>query len=1052
MKENLPDVKRTSIRYDRVLLLMVMMLFCYGGWAQHIVQGRVTDENGTEGLPGVAIVVQGTADGTITDLDGNFKLSVPNEDVTLELSFIGYRKQLIELNGRSTINVTMQVDVQALDEVVVVGFGTQKKQSVVGSISSTDGKKVVEAGGVTTVSEALAGLMPGVTTQQNAGIPGASQSNILIRGMSTWSDSSPLVLVDGIERDMNNIDPNEIKSITVLKDASATAVYGSRAGNGAIIVTTKDGVKGKVKVNYTANFGFKEPVSNVDYIASIGETMRAFNEASRNDRQFGQIIPDSEIARWEDPNRNPDLYTYTTWVDDLIGTGTAQSHNINLSGGNDFVTFFTSIGYNYDGDVFDIDKQPEFDPRTWQKRYNFRQNMTFNLTKTTKVDVKLSNQITNWNGNPGTASGGATGYNVNNSNLTLSRLFSSAAMVPIQYSTGEWTREEGSSIPTNYRGLFERNGQISKKAARTWTDLIVRQDLKALVPGLTFNAKLSYNNYTQYQQSLNYGELYYIRNRNNTVFDPETGEVIELGLEPFNGPQAVQTPPVLQGESLTNYSQRLYYEGSFNYQRTFDKHNLSALALFYRQEDRQGAAKFATHRESWVGRVTYNYDERYFLEANGSYMGSDKFAEGKRFGFFPSMAAGWILTNEPFMESIKGSWLDLVKFRYSYGQVGIDKSFDAWSYRATYTEDTRAFYHVFFGQNRAVLGGKITEARIPNPNATWENSTKQNIGIELGFFNSQLTLTTDLFDEKRENLQFKRSETSSTLAGYRTDPIATSGKTKNHGIEFDLRWEQVLNSDFRYWVRGNYSFSENRVITRDDPEGRPDYQKEAGKPIGVQTGLIVADHLNSWDDVYNSSASSWEPQLIPGDFRFVDYNGDGIITDLDRVPIGVGYQATSYAFSGGIFFKGFAASVNFTGVDGVYKNLSFNYLWSDETSSTFGYQLNNTEAMDSWTPDNLDAKAPVRRINNNHNKANRNPTTYSIRDADFLRLRTAEISYELPVKRFRYLKVFDRFQIYVNGNNLWTWTKVPPEVDPESRNLQVYPISRRYNVGTRISF
>ncbi|UXP32057.1 TonB-dependent receptor [Reichenbachiella agarivorans] len=1026
-----------------MILLLFFSAFVQDSFAQggQKVSGKITDENG-DPLPGVNVVIKDSSIGTITDLDGNFALSAP-EGAILTFSFIGYISKEVPLSNQSVIDVGMELDIESLEEVVVVGFAEQKKESVVGSIVTTTGDEVVKSGGVTTVSEALAGLMPGVTTQQNAGIPGASQAEILIRGKSSWNNNSPLVLVDGVERDMNNIDPNEIESITVLKDASATAVFGARAGNGAIIVTTKTGTTGKVNVNFSANFGMKQPTIDTDYMTDMPTNLRHMNIAAMNDRQFGSMVPEQTIAAWEDPNRNPDLYTYTDWVDEMLGNGYNQSYNLNISGGNEFVKYFTSFGHNNDGDIFDLEDQPDYDPRTWQKRYNYRANVDVNLTKSTTVKMKLAGEITNWNGNFVTAAGGGTGFSQGSDagrNLYLQQFYNWPMVgAPPVFSTGEYGIEQGVAENPNYLVRMQHNGSVQKKSNKLWTDFGLEQDLSSLVDGLKLRGKVAYSSYFQYKQETTHNAIQYYS-------EPVSGtDQTEVNLVQYgSNTQDVQKPPVLQAEVLDAYNRSLYYEGGFDYANTFGAHSVSALGLFYRQED-QNKVEFKAVLESWIGRVTYNYDERYFVEVNGAYNGSEKFAPGHRFGFFPSGAVGWMVSNESFMQGTK-NWLDHFKIRYSYGVVGAEKSAARFAYVSTYSQDDNANRSPYFGQNKEKIP-VYKEGKVPNPGATWEESTKQNLGVELGFFDSRLTLNVDLYDEKRENIFLNRKSVS-IFSGFPGQVQANVGSTESHGIEFDMQWREIVSTDFSYFLKANLSLAENRVIFKDDQKYAPEYQKEAGKPIGSWRGLMIDSYLDSWDEVYNTTESSWGAyDLIPGDFQYVDYNADGIIDTEDNVVIKQpNYAANAYAFSGGVTFKGITLTARFTGVFNMAKYMSPSYLWEYETRSILGFQLNNNEQLDYWSEDNLDASHPVLHLSNTHN---RQTNTHTIRRADYLKLQMAEVSYKLPMQK---VNLINNFEIYVNGNNLWTWSQLPDEFDPEAISLDVYPISRRYNVGFRVTF
>lgn len=1007
------------------------------------VTGTIKDVDG-EGLPGVTIVQKGTTNGTVSDIDGNYAVFVPS-DAELVFTSIGYVSVTLKVGGRSVIDVVMAPDVQTLSEIVVVGFGEQKKSSVVGSIVQTTGKDLVQSGTVPTVSEALRGLLPGVTAVQQAGIPGASQAEILIRGQSSWNNNSPLTLVDGIERDFNSIDINEIQSISVLKDASAVAVYGVRGANGVILVTTKRGRQGDVEVNFSANYGIKSPIINTNYHAEYAKTLEHYNIALRNDGNYSALLSQREIDLWRNPERDPNLYSYTDWVQELLGTGRSQRYNVNISGGNEKVRYFTSLGYNFDGDLFQIEKQPEYDPRTFEKRYNFRTNVDVSLTKSTEISINLSGDITNWNGNPVTAAAGGNGIgnantNSDDFNLQFVRLFEVPQIgSPFEFAPGQLGRDPSSSINTNFKAQFEREGQRMRRSNRLYSDFILKQDLGGLIEGLSAMGKLSYNSFATYNQRIDKTPLYFFAEE-----DGQGGSDIVQ----FGSGEDVSGPALLRDETFGKFDRNLYYELSASYNKKISKHELSGLFLFNRREfveSQNRTVKVPSLRESWVGRATYNYDGRYLFEVNGSYTGVNKFARGKRFGFFPSVAIGWVITQESFMKNSE-AWLDLFKIRYSYGQAGDDQGSPPFIFLPRLEPNNNDNFKSFYGNDKQTNGSQIIEQRPPTVGATWETSTKQNLGIELGFLKRRLTSTIDFFSERRTDI-FMTRRAISVFFGSGV-PEADIGETKSHGVDIELGWQDDISDKLSYWVKGNISLTENRVVFRDDAGATPDYQKLAGKPIGSPIGNIVNGFLNSWDDVYNSTESSYRKELIPGDFQYGDYNADGIISNADRVPILFpGSAQNSAAWSFGANYGNLSVSVRFNAVFKLAKTLSSEYLWESDVATPLGFGLKNNEQQDFWTPENLGAQHPSLHTIDGHN--NQSNTTHSIRRSDFVKLQSAEISYALPMEGVSFI---ENFQVYVNGNNLYTWSKLPDSFDPEARQLTVFPTSRIFSLGCRVRF
>ncbi|WP_158027201.1 SusC/RagA family TonB-linked outer membrane protein [Labilibacter marinus] len=1026
------------------MLVLILVIAGFSVVAQNVsLTGSVKDSDGV-GIPGVNIVVKGdNTRGTITDFDGNYSISV-SSDAVLVYRFIGYETQEIAVAGKTVLNVNLNAETELIDDVVVVGYGTQKKASVVGSITQAKGEELLQAGSVTTVSEALTGILPGVSTMQAAGQPGSTDATILIRGQSSWNNNSPLFIVDGVERDFNDLDPNEIESISVLKDASATAVFGVKAANGVIVVTTKRGNKGKTKVSFSANWGIKSPVIETDYVRPYHEALGYYNQALTNDGQYGNLKPQSEIDAWADPNRDRDFYSYTNWANDLIEQGETRSYNLNISGGNDFVKYFTSFGYNYDGDMFDIDKQEHFDPRTSQKRYNWRSNLDFNFSKTTKVKVNLSGNFKDWHGNRVSNDGSGNGV-ADQGGSSLARLYSWMQVgAPPVLSNGELGVDP--EIATdwfkfNYLGELEREGEISKKTTTINTDIILEQ---RFLKDFLLKGKMSHGFNRMYKSSITADPLYYEANH-------ESMELLQFGSDP----DMVEGLLKYNEQEIDKYASNLYYEGSLLYQKELGAHNISALALWSRRKARSKVS-FPSFEESWVGRATYGYQNKYLAEFNGAYNGSEKFAPGKRFGFFPSLAVGWVVSEESFIKD-NLSFMDFFKIRYSWGEIGSDKGADRFTYISTYTSrsdgnaenNSLGGYGTTFTEVGDVNKTIYMEGAPANPDATWETAVKQNLGFELGFLNNRIKANIDLFNESRTGILMKRNAIPNYFGN--TNPDANIGETKNHGIDMELIFRGNIGNNLQYRFTGNLSLSENRVVNRDDLIYTPDYQKNAGKPIGWKPGYINNGIMQNWNDVYNYTQAEGT-DVMPGDFIYTDFNGDGLLnTKSDMVPIGnPSYASKTYAFSINLAYKNFSVNAMFNGMFGLDKELSPSYLWEYETSGGYGFRMLNTEMLDYWTPENTGASHPtLHATNNKYNSIN---SSYSYRSSDFLRFKSLEVKYRFGKKALGWQTLLDGFELYLNGNNLYTWQKLPKQFDPEAKKLEVYPIAKRYNLGLRATF
>lgn len=1030
------------------------------------ISGTVKDSKGVP-LPGVTVVVKGTTIGTIADAEGQFRLSVPFGSKTLVFSFVGMKTQEAAILEKTIYNIVLEETTEGLDEVVVVGYGQQKKVSTVASISQIQGDALTKIGGVTNVSEQLQGLLPGVTVLNNSSRPGFSNSEIFIRGKASWVSTSILSLVDGVERDFNDVDPNEIETISVLKDASATSVYGVKGANGVILITTKRGSLKEPQISFESSYGWKDLGTKPGF-SDYATSMNMWNAAAANDKQWSKLIPQSKIDAWSNAIAtgsngpyNP-YFPEVDWWDQIIKTGTSQKYNINIRGGTEFVKYFASLGYLDDGDIFKTQKNDLFDPSFGYKRYNWRTNFDFNLTRTSVLSVNLSGYYGFRN---------QTGYQIDNSlspGETQSGLFFSSIYnasrntFPIRYDNGYFGLD-----PNGGGNLFAQLdlGQRLYKSSKNYLDVVFKQELDFITKGLNFHTRLSYNtesgtlsNVQKYNE-INFGSLYLIGY--NIAYDysnplPGGGYGIlssQRWPATFQGTNPkVDYDLVMQG----GYQKKLFYEFGFDYARNIGGHNFTMMALMNRMEDSglksnsSTAIQFPENAESWVSRITYNWKERYLAELNGAYTGSQKFAPGKRFGFFPSYALGWRVLEEPFVKNLIGTKIiNNIKVRYSSGVIGYDESAPAYTYVQIYNN---AGGGVSFGDvSKYTYGPLYKEGAAANPNATWETAYKQNLGFDIDIVN-KLKINLDLFKEKREGILM--SVATPGWFGI-AEPTGNIGKTKNHGYEIELTWNDKIGKSLNYWLKANYTFSENRVVYQNDPIHRADYLKYAGKPINVQNKLIVAGYYNSLDDIYNGATANnvtTQSRLVPGDFMYVDYNADGKIQDSDdQVPVkDLKYPLSTFGFSAGLNYKGFALSVVFYGVGQVSRDVDNNILW-DLGGGNYGIYSSTPEVNQTWTQANaLTAKKPV--LHSDYGAYSmRGATTYSCQDASYVRLKNCELSYTFKNKALEFLKI-SKFQIYANGNNLLTFSNYNKNIDPEQGGTNVYPIVKSYTTGLRISF
>lgn len=1029
-------------------------------WGQnHSIKGQIVDAKSNEPLIGVNITVEGTSNGTISDVDGHFTLTA-TPDAVLKISYIGYREILLKVADlKKDAIISLEEDSKQLEEVVVVGYGVQKKVTSVGSITQTGGNELMKGGSVNSVSEALQGKLNGVVAINSSGMPGDNEVKMYIRGKSTWDNTDPLVLVDGIERNMNDVDMNEIESISVLKDASATAVYGVRGGNGVILITTKRGTDTAPVINFSANYTFKSPTTSMK-LADHVTAMQAYNMAMANDASWDKLIPQSTIDAWSrayaegNYGAYNDVFPYVNWWDELITGGFTQNYNINIRGGTDYMKYFASAGYQGDGDIYDLKKNDDFDPRHTYKRYNWRSNFDFNFTKSTKLSINIA---------------GSMGYrnkSIDNDSPFNRILTESTSDHPIMYSDGNWGDDEEKNPVAN----MNLGGAKLRKTFQGWYDASLEQKLDFITKGLKVAAKVSYSSSSTTNTDVYRGggsadqalksivRYHRVYDYANPVVNTDgiiTYPMIEDKRLPTS--ESVPLPPgVTMWDGLDAYTRRFYYEFSVAYNRSFNDHNVSALALVNRKiyderytENNTQYMRFPNYNEDWVGRVTYNWKERYLTEMNISYTGSEKFARGERFGLFPSFSLGWRLSEEPFIKKSIGKVLTNAKFRYSWGKVGSDAGAKRWNYIQQFTSDG----NITLGTDASgqIWGPLYHEGDVANLNSTWEKSTKQNLGIEIGLWN-KLDITLDLFDEKRKDILME-PQTTSFITGAKFNAL-NIGSTKNHGLELELHYNDKIGSDFRYHVGFTLASSENRVVFRDDPVNGPDHLKEAGKPIGHQNRYLAVGNYETIDDVFNNaqtgSINSVAPgQVVPGDFIYIDFDSNGILNGQDKVAVDeLNYPLHTYGLNLGFEWKGLSFSAMFYAPTGVYKLVNSVY----SASFKSGKINAQPDVMNAWTPETANTtgvRAPALHLTND-GAFNGTESTYRYQNFSYLRLKTMELGYNLPKKWLKTVGL-KSLQVYVTGNNLLTWWGGDDRIDPEGEQVQ-YPILRSFTSGVRVSF
>lgn len=1013
---------------------------------KNIVKGLVVDGKGEPVIGASVKVKENAIIGTITDLDGHFSLDIPQNSKILEVSFVGMLSQEVNIGDKKFIKVVLQDDNVQLNEVVVVGYGQQKKESIVGSIVQTTGKVLERAGGVSSVGAALTGNLPGVTTMASTGMPGDEDPQIILRGQTSWNNSSPLILVDGIERPINTVDITSVETISVLKDASATAVFGVKGANGVILITTKRGKEGKavidINVNATAKIPSRLPGKYDSYDALRIRNMAIVHELGLSPSSWDKYTPQAVLDKYRYPANleESERYPNVDWVDEMFKDyAMSYNANVNIAGGTSFVKYFAAVDFLNEGDLFkEYDNSRGYNSGFGFNRINARTNLDFNLTPSTLFKVNLSGshgiRKLPWD------------FKDDNYGYWLSAYGTPPdAMLPV-YSDGTWgyypTDENGAQNSVQALAL---GGLEERTTTRINTDFTFEQDLSMLVKGLSAKALFSVDNlFTEKKRGVS--DLYnYAQNK---WIDPETGQVFYKQVINSNTQFDYQDGVkwTTQSGEMNNDAtyRRLYYQFQLNYGITLGKHDMTAMGLFSREKSATGS-EVPHYREDWAFRVTYNYDRKYFIEANGAYNGSEKFSSDYRFAFFPSGAIGWMVSEEKFMKNLK--FLDMLKLRASYGKIGDDNI--AAEYRWLYMQQWA------YG-NTAKLGANnddrspytwYRQTAVGNPDIHWETAKKANFGADFSFFNGIVSGSVDVFNNLRTDILINGTDRAIPTYYGTTAPWANLGRVRSKGYELSLKLNYTFNNGVRLWADANMTHAKEKVLERDDAALLPEYQKLANKQIGQAYSYIDHGYISSWDELYASpNWNTLNDQKLPGDYLIVDYNGDGVIDSNDNVPYGYsGNPQNTYNATLGFEWKGFSAFVQFYGVNNVTRQVVF---------SSLAGKLNNVyDEGTYWTKYNPNAdSSPLRWSTNRDGAADGARYMY---DGSYIRLKNAEVAYTFTSGWIKKLGL-KSLRIYLNGNNLWLWSKMPDDRESNTAGTGwasqgAYPTVKRFNLGLKLT-
>ena len=997
------------------------------------VIGNVSDENG-EPLPGATILLKGNNDvHAIADIDGNYSLTVPDRWAILEISYIGFISQEIQVGNRRVVNVVLAEDIGQLQDAVVVAYGQQKKESVVASIAAIEPEKL-KVGTSRSLSNNLAGTVAGVLAVQRSGEPGYDNSTFWIRGISTFQDAGrdPLVLVDGIERDINNIDPEEIASFSVLKDAAASAVYGVRGANGVILIQTKRGEIGKPRVTIKAEFAGTTPVQLPDYIGAA-DYMQLLDDI-RVDGGMAPMYTD-QIAKTR-AGYDPDLYPDVDWIDAVTKDfASNQRVTAEVSGGNNILTYSLVAAFYNEQGILTRDPSREWDPSIKLQRYNVRSNVDINITKTTKFRVNIGGYLQDRNST------------TQSTDLIFSRAFRTVPFkFPVRYSTGE--------IPAGTEGnpwaMATQYGYQNTSSSKIETLFSLEQDLKFLTKGLRIKGTFSFDRYSSGTVS---------RSTSPDLYNPAT-QRNEDGTLVLNRSSAGSN--TLGHSTSGSYgNRRLYLELALNYDRTFaGKHAVSGMLLAQRSNYDDGS-KLPYRNQGMAGRAAYTFDDRYVAEFNFGYNGSENFAPGKRYGFFPSAAIGWVISEEPFMARAKRV-LSTLKIRASYGQTGnADLSGRRFAYLSTITDDYDTLNMYKWGIESAFGLTGMAEGDFAVPDLTWEKVNKANIGLELGFFDGVFDMSIDVFDERRNNIFMERTSIPLT-AGFIKTPWQNYGKVKNQGAEVTLNFRKQFRNGFFIGLMGTFTYAHNEIVEMDEPASIVGTNRaETGHPVGqifgyIDEGLYTEEDFIGQDESGKYILNPDLPQstlytdIRPGDIKYKDVNGDGKIDVYDQSPIGgTNDPEIVYGFGLNLAWKGFDFGVLFQGAGRMWRLMSNNTIPGYDSG---GYYNVFSNYQDRWTVDNPSQDVFYPRLTYGPNTQNAQPSTWWLKNMSYLRLKNIELGWSIP-QRWADRSFISGARVFLRGTNVLTFSGFKlwdPELD--SSDGGQYPLMKSFSVGVEFKF
>jgi TonB-linked SusC/RagA family outer membrane protein len=1054
MEENFSSIL-LYIKYDMNKFLvffikrlpMIVLFFTVSSFSQTvIVSGEVVDNLGNY-LPGVSVLVEGTTNGVSTDFNGAYVLNIKTQNATVIFSYLGFETKNIKVENQKKINVILKESSDQLDEIQVVAFSKQKKNSVIGAITTLKVSELKQP--TSNITNTLAGQISGLISYQRSGEPGADNAAFFIRGVTTFGfNNSPLILLDGLQittSDLARLEPDNIASFSIMKDATATSLYGARGANGVVLVTTKIGKKGKAKVSVRYESSMSSPSKINSFLGAV-DYMELYNRAQRSRDQSANLLYSKQKIEGTRNGLNPNIYPDVDWYSELFKDFAVNKRlNVNISGGGEVAQYYLSVTNANETGLLKVDPLNNFNNNIDINRSNLRANVNINLSKTTKVAAKFYSLFERYNGPI-----------VGASDIFYQVAQANPANFPTTYDTDDATANFNHTLFGNKgNGGFPNpyaesvRGFKDRFSNTTLAQFQIKQDLSFITDGLKLRAMASVRTYTENQNERSFTPFYYGSN------ETQTSQGVVNSLYQIQEGTEFLNDPTIGNNGNSNF----YYEAVLEYNKTLkDKHEFGGLLVSYFQEALNtiggGNAAFSTlpSRNMGVsGRASYNYGSRYFGEFNFGYNGSEKFAEKNRFGFFPSVGFGWIISNEAYFEE-KIPSINLLKLKYTYGLVGndgISSASDRFFYLSDVNLNNGGTGYSFGTNYNNYYNGYIIN-RYANENVTWEVATKTNIGLELGLFN-KVNIIADYFTEQRRNIYMERQYIPET-SGLTTSISSNIGEVKTQGIDLSIDYNHAFSGDFYITARGNFTYSTNKIEVNGEPEFQNKNLSRLGYPVNQQWGYIAERLFVDQEDIDNSpeqfNGFSTINSYLPGDIKYTDINQDGVVNESDQTPIGKPtVPEIVYGF----------------GVSAVYKNFDVSVFMQGSARSSFFINPNDISpfvnernalsiiADNHWSENNPNPNAFWPRLSTFEIDNNQKPSTWWLRDGDFLRLKSVEFGYTIPGKTG---EVFKRAKtrLYLTGLNLLNFAKFKLW-DPEmAGNGLGYPPQRVINIGAQVNF